>query len=47
MKALFPIILTFTATFLFAQNNIPVFDGVVSPEEWGNAQEFTIDYEMK
>lgn len=46
MKALFPILLTFTATFLFAQNNIPVFDRVVSPEEWENAQDFTIDYEI-
>ena len=34
MKALLPILITFTATFLFAQNNIPVFDGIVNHEEW-------------
>ncbi len=47
MKALFPILITFTATFLFAQNNIPVFDGVVNHEEWQNAQEFLIGYEIE
>ena len=47
MKAFFPILLTLTTTFLFAQNNIPVFDGVVSPEEWQNAQEFLIGYEIE
>ena len=32
MKALLPILITLTATFLFAQNNIPVFDGIVNHE---------------
>ena len=31
---------------LFSQQQIPRFDGVISPEEWKNAQHFTIDYEI-
>ena len=46
MKALFPILLTFTATFLYAQNTTPVLDGVVEDLEWKDAQNFTLDYEV-
>lgn len=47
MKALLPILITLAATFLFAQNNIPVFDGIVNHEEWQNTQEFLIGYEIE
>ena len=47
MKALLPILITLAATFLFAQNNIPVFDGIVNHEEWQNGQKFLIGYEIE
>lgn len=31
---------------LFSQNKAPVFDGVVNPEEWKNADFFEINYEI-
>ena len=47
MKAFLPILLSLTATFIFAQNNIPVFDGKIHQEEWQNAQQFFIGYEIE
>ncbi len=36
----------FFSLSLFSQQHIPNFDGVISPEEWENAQKFTIDHEI-
>ena len=41
----FIFVLLFSAT-LFSQQQIPIFDGVVSPNEWKDAQQFSIDYEI-
>ena len=41
----FLFVLLFSAT-LFSQQQIPIFDGVVSPNEWKDAQQFSIDYEI-
>ena len=47
MKAFLPILITLTTSILFAQNNLPRFDGIVQKEEWQNAQEFIIGYEIE
>lgn len=31
---------------LFSQQQIPTFDGVITADEWENAQQFSIDYEI-
>lgn len=41
----FIFVLLFSAT-LFSQQQIPIFVGVVSPNEWKGAQHFSIDYEI-
>ena len=41
----FIFVLLFSAT-IFSQQQIPIFDGVFSPNEWKGAQQFSIDYEI-
>ena len=45
MKSTYLLISLFFSFLLNAQNELPKFDGEVSPEEWKNAKHFEIKYE--
>ena len=46
MKTYLPILIFFIFHLLHAQNIAPVLDGVVEEQEWKDAQNFTLNYEV-
>ncbi|MEN8852353.1 MAG: hypothetical protein ABF256_03715 [Candidatus Arcticimaribacter sp.] len=46
MKTFLPILIFFSSSLIFAQNTAPVLDGNVEEQEWQDAQNFSLDYEV-
>ena len=46
METYLPILIFFIFRLLHAQNTAPVLDGVVEEQEWKDAQNFTLNYEV-
>ena len=46
MKTYLPILIFFIFHLLHAQNTAPVLDGIVEEQEWKDAQNFTLNYEV-
>ena len=46
MKTFLPILIFFSSSLIFAQNTAPILDGIVKEQEWQDAQNFSLDYEI-
>ena len=46
MKTFLSIIIFFSSSLIFAQNTAPVLDGNIEEQEWQDAQNFSLDYEV-
>lgn len=46
MKTILPILIFFSSSLIFAQNTAPILDGIVKEQEWQDAQNFSLDYEI-
>ncbi len=46
MKTFLQILIFFSSSLIYAQNTAPVLDGNVEEQEWQDAQNFSLDYEV-
>jgi hypothetical protein len=46
MKTILPILIFFSSSLIFAKNTAPILDGIVKEQEWQDAQNFSLDYEI-